>query len=58
MLFLGLGTGLGSAIIVNGILQPIELAHLVYKNGETYENCLGSHGLKRSGKMKVAAVCG
>jgi hypothetical protein len=33
MLFLGLGTGLGSAMVVDGMLQPMELAHLIYKNG-------------------------
>ena len=38
MLFLGLGTGLGSALIVDGILEPMELAHLPYKNGKTYED--------------------
>src|SRR3982074_3251477 len=38
MLFLGLGTGLGSAMVVDGIVQPMELAHLPYKNGKTYED--------------------
>ena len=52
MLFLGLGTGLGSAMIVDGILQPMELAHLIYKKGKTYEDYLGSRGLERSGKKK------
>ena len=52
MLFLGLGTGLGSAMIVDGKLQPMELAHLVYKNGRTYEDYLGLRGLERSGKKK------
>jgi predicted NBD/HSP70 family sugar kinase len=52
MLFLGLGTGLGAAMIVEGILQPMELAHLIYKNGRTYEDCLGLRGLERSGKKK------
>ena len=52
MLFLGLGTGLGSAMIVNGILQPMELAHLIYKNGKSYEDYLGLRGLERSGKKK------
>src|ERR1700688_856668 len=52
MLFLGLGTGLGSAMIVDGILQPMELAHLVYKKGKTYEDYLGARGLERSGKKK------
>jgi polyphosphate glucokinase len=52
MLFLGLGTGLGSAMIVNGILEPMELAHLTYKRGKTYEDYLGLRGLKRLGKKK------
>src|ERR1051326_1564936 len=52
MLFLGLGTGLGSAMIVDGILEPMELAHLPYKKGRTYEDYLGIRGLKRLGKMK------
>lgn len=52
MLFLGLGTGLGAAMIVEGVLQPMELAHLMYKNGRTYEDYLGLRGLQRSGKKK------
>jgi polyphosphate glucokinase len=52
MLFLGLGTGLGSAMIVNGNLEPMELAHLGYKNGKTYEDYLGRRGLERLGKKK------
>ena len=52
MLFLGLGTGLGSAMIVDGMLQPMELAHLIYKDGKTYEDYLGLRGLKRFGKKK------
>jgi len=52
MLFLGLGTGLGSAMIVDGILEPMELAHLPYKHGKTYEEYLGLRGLKRLGKKK------
>jgi hypothetical protein len=52
MLFLGLGTGLGAAMIVDGMLQPMELAHLIYKDGKTYEDYLGLRGLKRSGKKK------
>lgn len=50
MLFLGLGAGLGSAMIVDGILEPMELAHLPYKNGRTYEDYVGLRGLKRFGK--------
>ena len=52
MLFLGLGTGLGSALIVEGIIEPLELAHLPYKNGRTYEDYVGNCGLKRLGKKK------
>jgi len=52
MLFLGLGTGLGSAMIVNGMLEPMELAHLIYKNDKTYEDYLGLRGLERYGKKK------
>jgi polyphosphate glucokinase len=52
MLFLGLGTGLGSAMIVDGMLQPMELAHLIYKHGKTYEDYLGLRGLERCGKKK------
>jgi predicted NBD/HSP70 family sugar kinase len=52
MLFLGLGTGLGSALILDGVLEPMELAHLPYKKGRTYEDCVGKAGMKRSGKKK------
>ena len=52
MLFLGLGTGLGSALIIDGVLEPMELAHLPYKKGRTYEDYVGKRGLKRSGKKK------
>ncbi len=52
MLFLGLGTGLGSAMIVDGILEPMELAHLPYKKGRTYEDYVGLRGLKRLGRKK------
>jgi len=52
MLFLGLGTGLGAAMIVDNVLQPMELAHLIYKKGKTYEDYLGLRGLERSGKKK------
>jgi predicted NBD/HSP70 family sugar kinase len=52
MLFLGLGTGLGSALIVDGVLEPTELAHLPYRKGKTYEDYVGLHGLERLGKKK------
>ncbi len=52
MLFLGLGTGMGSAMIVDGRLEPMELAHLPYKKGRTYEDAVGLAGLERLGKKK------
>jgi polyphosphate glucokinase len=52
MLFLGLGTGLGSAMVVDGLVEPMELAHLPYKNGRTYEDYVGLRGLKRLGKKR------
>ena len=51
MLFLGLGTGLGSAMIVDGIVEPMELGHLPYKKG-TYEDYVGERGLETQGKRK------
>jgi len=51
MLFLGLGTGLGSTMVVDGIVEPMELGHLPYKKG-TYEDYVGEAGLKRHGKKK------
>jgi polyphosphate glucokinase len=52
MLFLGLGTGLGSAMIVDGALVPMELAHLPYRKDKTFEDFVGAAGLKRHGKKK------
>jgi polyphosphate glucokinase len=51
MLFLGLGTGLGSAMIVDGIVEPMELAHLPYKEG-TFEDYVGQRAIARKGKKK------
>jgi polyphosphate glucokinase len=51
MLFLGLGTGLGSAMILDGIVEPMELGHLPYKKG-TYEDYVGIRGLDRLGKKR------
>jgi polyphosphate glucokinase len=52
MLFLGLGTGLGSALVAEGVLMPMELAHLPYRNGRTYEDYVGQRGLLRLGPKK------
>jgi polyphosphate glucokinase len=51
MLFLGLGTGLGSTMIVDGIVEPMELGHLPYKKG-TFEGYVGQRGLEKQGKRK------
>src|SRR6516164_848345 len=51
MLFLGLGTGLGSTLIVDGIVEPMELGHLPYRKG-TYEDYVGVRGLERVGKKR------
>ena len=52
MLFLGLGTGLGSAMVVNGELEPMEIAHLPYRKGKTFEDYIGLCGLQRFGKKR------
>jgi polyphosphate glucokinase len=52
MLFLGLGTGLGSALVVDGVLEPMELAHLPYRKGRSYEDYVGRAGLDRMGRKK------
>ena len=51
MLFLGLGTGLGTTLIVNGVVEAMEMGHLPYRKG-TYEDYVGARGLKRVGKRK------
>ena len=56
MLFLGLGTGLGSAMIIDGVVEPMELAHLQYNKGRTYEEYVGARGLKRLGAKKWRAA--
>jgi polyphosphate glucokinase len=52
MLFLGLGTGLGSAMILDDVLVPMELGHLPYRKGRTFEDYVGIAGLKRLGRKK------
>ena len=60
MLFLGLGTGLGTAMIVENVAQPMELAHMPYKDGRTFEEYVGEAALEQMGKeawqREVAAV--
>ena len=52
MLFLSLGTGLGSALVADGVLEPLELAHLPYRKNRTYEDYLGLRGYKRMGRKR------
>src|SRR5512146_1576688 len=52
MLFLGLGTGMGAALVLEGVVQPLEIAHLPYRNGKTYEDFLGKRSLDRLGKKR------
>jgi polyphosphate glucokinase len=52
MLFLGLGTGLGSAMIVDGVVAPMELAHMSFKKGRTFEDYAGDAGRRRLGPKK------
>ncbi|RUU97547.1 ROK family protein [Mesorhizobium sp. M7A.T.Ca.TU.009.01.3.1] len=52
MLFLGLGTGLGAAMIADNVAQPMELAHLPYRKGRSFEDYVGERGLEKRGKKK------
>jgi polyphosphate glucokinase len=52
MLFLGLGTGLGSALIIDGVVAPTELAHLPYRRGRSFEDFVGDRARKRLGAKK------
>jgi polyphosphate glucokinase len=52
MLFLGLGTGLGTTFIIDKMIAPMELAHLPYRKGKTFEDYVGERGLVRLGKRK------
>jgi polyphosphate glucokinase len=52
MLFLGLGTGLGSALVLDNLAHPLELAHLPYRKGRSFEDYVGARGLKRLGRKK------
>jgi polyphosphate glucokinase len=56
MLFLGLGTGLGSAMIIDGVIAPLELGHLPYKKKRSFEEYVGTQGLERLGLKKWRKV--
>jgi predicted NBD/HSP70 family sugar kinase len=58
MLFLGLGTGLGATLIIEGVVEPTEVGHMPYKHGRTFEDYVGERGRKRRGNKKWRrAVC-
>lgn len=52
MLFLGLGTGLGATLIIDGVVEPTEIGHMPYKNGRSYEDYVGERGRERRGTRK------
>lgn len=56
MLFLGLGTGLGGTLIIEGTVEPMELGHMPYKHGRTYEDYVGERGRLRMGTKKWRKV--
>ena len=57
MLFLGYGTGLGSAMVADGVVIPLELAHLPYRQGRTYEEYVGVAGRDRLGDRRWMRHC-
>jgi polyphosphate glucokinase len=58
MLFLGLGTGLGTAMVIDGAVEPMELGHMQFKKGRTFEDYVGLRGLKRLGKTRWRKAVG
>jgi polyphosphate glucokinase len=56
MLFLGLGTGLGATLILNDVIEPLEIGHLPYKHGRSYEEYVGESGYRRLGAKKWRKV--
>jgi polyphosphate glucokinase len=56
MLFLGLGTGLGATLIIEGVVEPMELGHMPYRKGRTYEDYVGERGRLRMGTRKWRKV--
>ena len=58
MLFLGLGTGLGATLIIDGVVEPTEIGHMPYKHGRTFEEYVGERGREHLGNRKWRkAVC-
>ncbi|HXZ59896.1 MAG TPA: ROK family protein [Steroidobacteraceae bacterium] len=58
MLFLGLGTGLGATLIIDGVVEPTEIGHMPYRKGRSFEEYLGERGRRRLGTAKWRAAVG
>ncbi|HVN44702.1 MAG TPA: hypothetical protein VMT66_05570 [Steroidobacteraceae bacterium] len=58
MLFLGLGTGLGVTLIIDGVVEPMEVGHMPYRHGRTYEDYVGEKGRKRLGNHRWRKAVG
>jgi predicted NBD/HSP70 family sugar kinase len=56
MLFIGLGTGMGSTLIVDGAIEPTEIAHMPFRNGKTFEDCVGERGRRALGDNRWRKV--
>ena len=56
MLFIGLGTGLGATLIIDGVVEPTEVGHMPYKRGRTFEDYVGERGRKRLGNRRWRKV--
>ena len=58
MLFIGLGTGLGATLVIDGVVEPTEVGHMPYKHGRTFEEYAGERGRERLGNRRWRkAVC-
>jgi len=56
MLFLGLGTGLGASLLIDGVVEPTEIGHMPYRHGRSYEDYLGERGRRRLGTRRWRKV--
>ncbi|MBS0578958.1 MAG: ROK family protein [Proteobacteria bacterium] len=52
MLFIGLGTGMGATLVIDGVVEPTELGHMPYKNGKSFEDYVGERGRRKRGDKK------
>jgi polyphosphate glucokinase len=56
MLFLGLGTGLGATLIIDGVVEPTEIGHMPFRRGRSFEDWVGERGRKRLGNREWRAA--